>query len=185
MLRYSIGATDPTWTALMTQITRLEQLKNFPYGPEAKKDLGKALAHAISIDDARDVIDEFVHSGVTGDSSCPTYADLVALINQRATRNAPPEPKPEPEQSKRGSHCSRCQGFGFYGGQISGQYAGPWKWCRCENGSRAKSETPEIIDSMNANRDELMRRFAVSMKRAGATPEPTLKPVAEEYHGDF
>lgn len=184
MLRYSIGATDPVWTALMTQITRLEQLKHFPYGPEAKKDLGKALAHADTIDEAREVIEEFVQESRAGEE-CPTYADIIALIKQRAVRSAPPQPPLEPQQSNRGTHCARCHGFGYYGGHLGGQYAGPWKWCDCENGKRNRFEIPELVNEANANREKLLRRFAVSMKKHGIIVEPEMKHVGDEYHGDF
>jgi hypothetical protein len=184
MLRYSIGATDQVWAELMKQISRLEQMERFPFGPEAKKDLGKALANCDSLDEAREVIDEFVVDGRAG-AKCPLFGDILAAIDQRRSRKVVPI-RPEPvEYTPSANYCGRCQGCGFYGGKLGGEYAGEWKWCDCQAARLMQREEPGAVDEMNAIREKIIRRFAQRPKTTTKTPKSDLDHAAEVYHGDF
>lgn len=81
---------------------------------------------------------------------------------------------------KREADCSRCQGHGIYGGETSGPYAGPWKWCLCFYGRERQQREPFLVSEANQARDKLIRRF-------GAKPLPAMAQQASEevYHGDF
>lgn len=182
MLRYSIGATDQVWAELMKQISRLEQMERFPFGPEAKKDLGAALANSESLDDARLVIDEFVNDARAG-VKCPLAGDIIAMIEQRKSRKVIPiRPETPLEYTPSANYCGRCQGCGFYGGHLGGKYAGPWKWCDCQAARLMQREEPDAIEDMNAVRDKLLKLASTLTKPAARV---ITKAAGEEYHGDF
>ena len=184
MLKYSIGATDPVWCELMRQVSRLEQMERFPFGPEAKKDLGAALANCDSLDEARETIDEFVNDARAG-AKCPLFGDILAIIEQRRSRKAIPFPTAPLEYTPSANHCGRCQNCGYYGGQIGGKYAGPWKWCDCQAAKLMQHEEPGALDEMDAVREKLIRRMAGSKKPGAVQVKTDLVPVADGYCGDF
>jgi hypothetical protein len=184
MLKYSIGATDPVWCELMRQISRLEQMDRFPFGPEAKKDLGDALSHCDSLTEAREVIDEFVNDARAG-VKCPLFGDIREVIAQRRSRNVIPIRATPVEYTPSANYCGRCQNCGFYGGHLDGRYAGPWKWCDCQAGKLKQREEPAALDEMNAKRETLIRRFAAVKKPEAKTAKTDLVSVADEYHGAF
>jgi len=180
MLKYLIGATDPVWGELMKQITRLEQLDKFPFGPEAKKDLGAALANAESLDEARFTIDEFVQGARAGEK-CPLSGDIVALIQQRHARSHPVLVMPAAEtQAPKSTHCGKCQGFGYFGGYIGGGRHAPWEWCDCRNAQRACYESPDLVDEANRVREKLIKRFAGRLSSMVTTDG-----LRDESRGDF
>jgi hypothetical protein len=182
MLNYSIGNTDPTWCELMRQVSRLEQMDRFPFGPEAKKDLGAALAYCDSLDEVREVITEFVNDARAG-VKCPLVGDIRAMIDQRRTRNPEPEETlPAPRAATSTNQCSRCQGFGCIGGLAFGpaRLCCPATWCDCSAGNIRRREEPDYVDRVNECREKLLKRFATPPVRT-----PGMKSVAEEYHGDF
>jgi hypothetical protein len=182
MLRYSIGASDPVWGELMKQITRLEQLDKFPFGPEAKKDLGAALAQADSLDEARAVIDEFVQAARAGEK-CPLAGDISAMIDQRRARlPVPMVPFTEPT-APNSTHCGRCQGFGYFGGYIAGPRHAPWQWCDCKNAKRVQYESPNLVDEANSIREKLVKRF--TGKLASMVKTDGLQRGDDGYRGEF
>lgn len=77
------------------------------------------------------------------------------------------------------SSCSTCGGWGLYGGELSGRYAGPWKWCSCPAGVERKRREPGAVDEGNEARSKLLKRFG---------PKPLGKIIdlaADAYHGEF
>lgn len=52
--------------------------------------------------------------------------------------------------------CKRCQDFGYYGGQLRGEFAGVWKWCDCRAGQDAALNNPAIVDESNEARLKLL-----------------------------
>jgi hypothetical protein len=188
MLKYSIGATDPVWGELMRQITRLEQLDKFPYGPEAKKDLGAALADSESLEEAREVISEFVNDARAGDK-CPLARDIREVIKQRALRRnpelgAPPPFEPPPRPS--GNYCKRCDGSGCIGGLAFGpaRMCCPATWCDCLAARLRMTEEPDYVERVNVAREKLLRRFGP--KPIASTPAKNdLHPAIDDYHGEF
>jgi hypothetical protein len=181
MLKYSIGATDPVWCELMRQVSRLEQMDRFPFGPEAKKDLGKALANSDSLEEAGEIVDEFVTEGRAG-AKCPLFGDIIAMIEQRRSRKVIQFPTAPVKYTPSANHCSRCQSCGFYGGHIDGRYAGPWKWCDCQAARLMQREEPGAVDEMNAAREKLLRRFAAVTQKPAAKD---LQSAVDVYRGDF
>lgn len=185
MLKYSIGATDPVWGELMRQVSRLEQMEKFPHGPEAKKDLGAALAYCDSLEEAREVISEFVNDARAG-IKCPLVGDIREVIDQRRSRKVIPfRPVITVEYTPSANYCGRCQNCGYYGGHLDGRYAGPWKWCDCQAAKLMQREEPDALDEMNAIREKLIRRVASTKKPSAPRVKTDLKPAIEEYHGEF
>lgn len=85
--------------------------------------------------------------------------------------------------------CRRCQERGFYGGQIGGQFEGPWKWCSCPNAVELRDRLPDLVDTANAERDSLIRKFSKVREYRHKKPAG-LQPImavagGEDYHGEF
>jgi hypothetical protein len=74
--------------------------------------------------------------------------------------------------------CQRCQGCGYYGGEMGGQYDGPWKWCDC-TAARAKQATdPDLVSEANAARTHLQKLDGKLIRKVGQVER-------EPYHGSF
>ncbi len=90
------------------------------------------------------------------------------------------------------TECTRCHGHGFYGGKLSGDYAGPWKWCDCLAAKERMDTEPGLIGTANMARDKLLALRARATKQAPRTlvcaanrivnAEPL---VGDGYNGDF
>lgn len=78
--------------------------------------------------------------------------------------------------------CNRCRDHGFYGGQLSGVFAGPWKWCNCLHGLERRNSEPGLVDEANKAREALLE----AADRAKGIRKPRPSVVAEEsYSGEF
>lgn len=80
--------------------------------------------------------------------------------------------------------CSRCRDFGFYGGEIGGQYAGPWRVCSCRAGE--KPGVNEKVDEANTARDKILKRFPHGPGRdQHAKPDDPMRSAQDVYRGEF
>lgn len=181
------------------QLQRLHKLNYFPNVKERQGmidfiELRTALQNADTPEIAKAVIDAWM----AGSPDCPTPYDLrfaANKLNEERSENRYWKPPSAPQYS-----CKRCQDCGLYGGELYGQFAGPWKWCDCPAGvERREREHAEIaagkhkhslypdvfidVDSVaegNQAREKILRRWpgAKSEKQA-------IQQQAEVYHGDF
>lgn len=77
--------------------------------------------------------------------------------------------------------CSRCGGHGVYGGDATGQYAGPWKLCGCSAATRRQERDPVAVIEANVAREKLIRRFGEKPIKAMVRALET----QDAYHGEF
>jgi hypothetical protein len=92
------------------------------------------------------------------------------------------------------TECSRCHGHGILGGRLSGEYAGPWRWCDCLAARERMDREPGSIGTANMARDKLLslktqkkpidrrQKTLVSAANRIINVEPL---VGEVYNGEF
>lgn len=156
------------------EISRLIGLNYFPTDARAIRELVTALTFARSEVIATAVINEWLE----GASDRPTPADLRRMV---AAHNGIAEEQNNRETETAPVHynCRTCHDEGFYGGQLAGRFAGPWKWCDCSAGYRAREHNAELVEEANIKRDRLMKTFPDKPAMAA------LGPAVDGYHGDF
>jgi hypothetical protein len=192
-----------------SQMERLSALKRFPFNAEAKRDLVKALMGAISEAHLALYIDNLVNYETecpplstirTGlaEQGRQTQEALKAcevcggsgfvVVRGRSTHDGLEVTAAKlcacrsfGQPIKREHDCPRCQGFGFYGGEIAGQYAGPWKWCDCVYGREKREREPELVAEANTAREKLIRR-AISKPQDFKFKS---LPQEESYYGEY
>jgi hypothetical protein len=77
--------------------------------------------------------------------------------------------------------CRTCGRHGVYGGELYGQYAGPWKFCGCAAGQERQQREPGIVAASNIPREKLIRKFGKKPLQAMVAQLAD----ADAYHGDF
>ena len=77
--------------------------------------------------------------------------------------------------------CRTCQGHGVYGGELHGQYAGPWKFCACPAGVERQKREPGLIVESNAARIKLITRCGKKPIRAMVNQLAD----GDAYHGEY
>ena len=159
------------------QIARLIGLKFFPSARSEQVELVTMLTYSRNEVIAMAVINEWLE----GSSERPAPADIRRIV---ASHNEAAEQREKQEAQSVPTHygCRTCQDDGFYGGQLGGVYAGPWKWCQCFAGDEKRRCEPNLVAEANEVREILLKGFAdpkkPGMRQAGAA-------AMDEYSGEF
>lgn len=161
------------------QLARMSQLDGFPRDKGSFNELKYALMVCETPGEATKLIDDIMQT-VTVGQKCPYPADIRRMAYDRAAR------VPEPAVKHK---CSRCQDCGIFGGEISGKFAGPWKWCDCATAQTRMAIEPNIIVEANQAREKLVRMNLKGQARQRAEDRPmrSLATAIEEdsYAGEF
>jgi hypothetical protein len=161
----------------LSQLERIMGMVGFPKGPDSGsyvKEMRLAIQTAPSETIAERVISDILREF----RRCPAAADIYTALRDEGQKLEPP-----PEYSEH-HHCARCQDCGFYGGFLTGRYAGVWKWCDCEAAQRRRAVEARVVDEANVAREKLLRLMAPAQSGRNKPDDP-LRPVQEIYHGDF
>ncbi len=76
--------------------------------------------------------------------------------------------------------CPFCRGHGIVGGDITGRYAGPARWCSCPDALEREATDPQAVEKVNTAREKLIARFKPKSK-----PNQATDPEADGYHGEY
>jgi hypothetical protein len=76
-------------------------------------------------------------------------------------------------------NCSRCHGWGIYGGLIGTQFTGVWKWCDCAAGKDRRQREPDLIEQANRARD------VITKPKVRGKGLQSVGVLLDTYHGDF
>jgi hypothetical protein len=77
--------------------------------------------------------------------------------------------------------CAICRDHGIVGGDISGRFAGPARWCTCPAALERQNSDPFALDVFNEAREKLIARFTP----LGKAKVKFAVPNQEAYFGDF